>query len=66
MPSKRINMPKNNKTWEEESVDDTRLRYQLHDIIVRGLVENSELSKEGFEELLNFIKQTLLQPSSTK
>ena len=42
-----------------ESVDETRLRYQVYDIIVRGLVKDSELSKEGFTELLNFISQLL-------
>ena len=43
---------------KDEKPEDTKLKYQLYDIVVRGLVKNSELSAKGFKELLDFVRQT--------
>ena len=44
---------------KKETIKETKLRYQLQDIVVRGLVKDSEFSAKGFKELFAFILKAL-------
>ena len=50
---------KQSKTLEDESVEETKQRYELVDIVRRGLVgESDEFSAEGMAELVSYVAQT--------